>query len=130
MPTAGRTSSGATDSTCLGREIVIAPDFTTLHHGPVTSASERLERAYASGAAYATFAKKHSGAWPENGPEDRTAWNALVAGSSRLATSRTVSATGRLLDRTVDRLPHYVAHKLVALSLQASARAGRRRSGR
>jgi glycosyltransferase involved in cell wall biosynthesis len=114
----------------LGREIIIAPDFTTLHHGPVTSAVERVERAYASGAAYAKFVEKHGDVWPDAARPDRSMWNLLVAGSSRLATSRSVSSTGRALDRVADRLPHYLVHKLVALSVQASARAGRRRSGR
>lgn len=112
----------------LGREILIAPGFTTLHHGPVTSTVERLDRAYASGAAFAKFVEKHGDVWPDGG--GRSVWTTLVAGSSRLATARTVAAAGRSLDRVLDRFPHYVAHKLVALSLQASARAGRRRSGR
>ena len=113
----------------LGREILIAPGFTTLHHGPVTSTAERLDRAYASGAAFATFVAKHGSVWPDTDPEP-SAWNHLVGATSRLATPRSVSLAGRTLDRTVGHLPHYVAHKLVALSLQASARAGRRRSGR
>ena len=113
-----------------GREILVAEGFTTLHHGPVTSTVERLERAFASGAAYAKFVDKHGDVWPDAGGSDRSVWNTLVAGTSHLATSRSVTATGRALDRVADRLPHYVAHKLVALSLQASSRAGRRRSGR
>ena len=113
----------------LGRDILIAPDFFTLHHGPVTSTVERLERAYASGAAYAKFVQKHGDVWP-SGAAERSAWNALVTGASRLGTARSVSVTGRSLDRVVDQMPHYVAHKLVALSLQASARAGRQRLGR
>jgi glycosyltransferase involved in cell wall biosynthesis len=113
----------------LGREILIAPGFTTLHHGPVTSTVERLDRAYASGAAFATFVAKHGDVWPDS-VVARSTWNTLVSGASHLATARTVNATGRGLDRVLDRLPHNVAHKLVALTLQASARAGRRRSGR
>ncbi|CAM3664733.1 glycosyltransferase family 2 protein [Nocardioides zeicaulis] len=113
----------------LGREILVAPGFTTLHHGPVTSTVERLERAYASGAAFAKFVEKHGDVWPDSTSE-RSVWNTLVAGGARLATARSVSATGRTLDRVLDRLPHYVAHKLVALALQASARGGRTRGGR
>lgn len=113
----------------LGREILIAPGFTTLHHGPVTSTAERLDRAYASGAAYAKFVEKHGNAWAAEQTARRSVWNTLVAGSSRLATARTVTMAGRSLDRAADRMPHYVAHKMIALSLQASAQAGRRRSG-
>lgn len=113
----------------LEREILIAPGFTTLHHGPVTSTVERLERAYASGAAFEKFVSKHGNAWPEPGPPTST-WDLLVAVTSRAANARTVSYAGRALDRTIPVLPHYVAHKLVALTLQASARAGRQRAGR
>lgn len=113
----------------LRREILIAPGFTTLHHGPVTSTVERLERAFASGAAFEKFVSKHGDAWPAPGA-DKSAWDRLVAATSKAANTRTVSYAGRALDRAIPVLPHYVAHKLVALTLQASARAGRQRSGR
>lgn len=113
----------------LGREILIAPGFTTLHHGPVTSAAERLERAFASGAAYARFIEKHGDVLPHDRREV-SLWNGLVALAARAATPRTVSAAGRLIDRHVERLPHAVGHKVVALGIQASSRAGRRRRGR
>lgn len=113
----------------LGREIVIAPGFTTLHHGPVTSAAERLERAFASGAAYAKFIEKHGPVLPVS-ERSASAWNTLVAATARAATPRTVRGAGRMIDRYLERLPHAVGHKLVALGIQASSRAGRRRSGR
>lgn len=112
----------------LGREILVAPDFTTLHHGPVTSSEERLARAYASGASQARFVRKHGDVWPERTAQ-RTAWNSLVSAGSHLATAKSATTTGAVLDRVTDRLPHYVAHKLVALTVQAAARAGRRHAG-
>ncbi|WP_310528845.1 glycosyltransferase family 2 protein [Nocardioides sp.] len=113
----------------LGREILIAPGFTTLHHGPVTSAAERLERAFASGAAYAKFIEKHGPVLPQ-AEHPTSLWNTLVAVTARAATPRTVRTAGHLIDRHVERLPHAVGHKVVALGIQASSRAGRRRSGR
>ncbi|SFA83237.1 Glycosyltransferase, GT2 family [Nocardioides alpinus] len=113
----------------LGRDILIAPGFTTLHHGPVTSAAERFERAYASGAAYAKFIEKHGAVLPQ-AQHSASLWNTLVAATSRVASSRSVGVAGRLIDRHVDRLPHAVGHKAVALGIQASSSAGRRRSGR
>lgn len=113
----------------LGRDIIIAPGFTTLHHGPVTSAAERLERAFASGAAYAKFIAKH-GPVLAQADHDASLWNTLVAVTARAATPRTVRAAGRLIDKHVERLPHAVGHKAVALGIQASSRAGRRRKGR
>jgi GT2 family glycosyltransferase len=110
----------------LGREILVAPGFTTLHYGPVTSTEERVQRAFHSGEAYRKFISKH-------GPEartftrlDRTPWNALVRAGSALATERTLGVAGRTLDRTVGRLPAWPAEKLVALAVQSAADAGRR----
>lgn len=110
----------------LGREILVAPDFTTLHHGPVTSTIERVQRAFHSGEAYRKFVSKH-------GPEartfahlDRSLWNALVRLGSALATERTIAVAGRTLDRTVGKLPAWPAEKLVALAVQSAADAGRR----
>lgn len=110
----------------LGREILVAPGFTTLHHGPVTSTTERVQRAFHSGEAYRKFIAKH-------GPEarsftrlDPTPWNALVRLASALATERTIDAAGRSLDRIIGRLPRWSAEKLVALAVQAAADAGRR----
>ena len=110
----------------LGREILVAPGFTTLHHGPVTSTTERVQRAFHSGEAYRKFISKH-------GPEartftrlDRSPWNALVRLGSALATERTIGTVGRALDRTIGALPAWPAEKLVALAVQSAADAGRR----
>lgn len=111
-----------------GREILVAPGFATLHHGPVTSSAERLERAFASGAARARFVAKHPDALSEE-PDALSAWNVLVRASALAMTSVTATKTGRALDRVVDRLPRYVAHKAVALGVQSAAMAGRRAAG-
>lgn len=110
----------------LGREILVAPGFTTLHHGPVTSTTERVQRAFHSGEAYRKFISKH-------GPEartftrlDRSPWNALVRVGSALSTERSLGFVGRTLDRTLDKLPEWPAEKLVALAVQSAADAGRR----
>ncbi|WP_157558865.1 glycosyltransferase family 2 protein [Nocardioides sp. Soil774] len=113
----------------LGRDILIAPGFETLHHGPVTSATERFERAFASGAAYAKFIEKHGSVLARQ-EHSLSLWNSLVAAAARGATPRTVRAAGRLCDRYVGRLPHALGHKAIALGIQASSRGGRRRSGR
>jgi GT2 family glycosyltransferase len=110
----------------LGRDILVAPGFTTLHHGPVTSTAERVQRAFHSGEAYRKFVDKH-------GPEarnftrlDPSPWNACVRLGSALASERTVRMAGRTLDRAIDVLPEWPAEKLVALAVQSAADAGRR----
>ncbi|MFC7361110.1 glycosyltransferase family 2 protein [Nocardioides astragali] len=114
----------------LGREILVAPDFTTLHHGPVTSTTERVQRAFHSGEAYRKFVSKHGPDAQTFSRLDCSAWNALVRLGSALATERTVGIAGRMLDRTIGVLPARPAEKLVALAIQSAADAGRRYPGR
>ena len=110
----------------LGVPILVPDGFTTLHHGPVTSTLERVQRAFQSGAASQRFTEKHG---PEPLAETdggRGGWNRLVQAGAWLATERTVVVAGRALDAVVGRLPSWVAEKLVALAVQSAARGGRR----
>lgn len=110
----------------LGREILIAPDFSTLHHGPVVSAEERVLRAFHSGSAYSKFVEKHHVDPIGRSARPSSAWDVAVRAASLAAHERSVARTGRTLDRHVDRMPHWLAHKLTALSIQAAADASRR----
>jgi glycosyltransferase involved in cell wall biosynthesis len=110
----------------LGVPIVIPTGFSTLHHGPVTSTLERVQRAFASGAASERFVQKHGpGPLAERGGRSGV-WDLLVDAGARLSTERSVATTGRALDAVVGRLPHWPAEKLVALAVQSAARGGRR----
>jgi glycosyltransferase involved in cell wall biosynthesis len=109
-----------------GREVFVAPDFTTLHHGPVVSAEERVLRAFHSGSAYRRFVAKHGvDPYPRPG-RPRSVWDAAVRTTSFAAHEPVVTRAGRALDRHLDRLPHWLGHKLTALAIQASADASRR----
>lgn len=109
-----------------GRPIIIAPDFTTLHHGPVVTTVDRVSRAFHSGSAFRKFVEKHqTDPWSGQRTE-RSPWNSAVRLASALAYERTVTFAGRSLDRAVDHLPPWLATKAVALAVQASADAGRR----
>lgn len=109
-----------------GREVHVAPDFTTLHHGPVVTAEERVLRAFHSGSAYRKFVAKHGvDPYPRTGRPD-SVWNAAVRALSLAAHDRSVSNAGRALDRHLDRMPHWLGHKLTALAIQAAADASRR----
>lgn len=110
----------------LGREILIASDFTTLHHGPVTTTQERAVRAFDSGAARARFVQKHGAdALPASGPRNGP-WDALVDMTARSITRDRADRWGARLDRTLDRLPVRAAEKSVALLVQAASRQGNR----
>lgn len=110
----------------LGREILIAPGFTTLHHGPVVSAEERVLRAFHSGSAYRKFVDKHGTDPVGLSSRPRSPWDLAVRASSFAAHEKTLRWAGRTLDRHLDRLPHWVAHKVTALSIQAASDASRR----
>ena len=110
----------------LGVPIVVPPGFTTLHHGPVTTTVERALRAYSSGAARRRFLSKHGAHVLDEAREEPTAWNRLVAGTSKLATERSIRRAAVGTDHAIRYLPPWVAEKAIALLVQASARAGSR----
>lgn len=108
----------------LGRDVVIAPDFSTLHHGPVTTSEERAVRALDSGAARDRFIQKHGrSALPDPGPGNGP-WDLLVELASRGLDERRVRRVGALLDRRLDLLPGWAGEKAVALLIQAASRRG------
>jgi GT2 family glycosyltransferase len=108
----------------LGRPVLIAPDFETLHHGPVTTTQERAMRALDSGAARKRFLDKHG---PDALPGDRPGhgpWDRLVDLTSRGLDAGRVERAGGFLDRHLDRLPRWAAEKSVALLVQAASKRG------
>lgn len=108
----------------LGREVLIAPGFTTLHHGPVTTTAERAARALDSGEARSRFVKKHGDvALPAPGPRNST-WDRLVDLAARRLNAPRVDRFGALLDRHLDHMPRWAAEKSVALLVQAASRRG------
>lgn len=112
-----------------GREILIAPGFQTLHHGPVVATSERALRAFHSGSAYRRFCAKHPEA-AEAPAAPAGIWDRLVRAGARLSTETSLARVGRALDATTDRMPPWLAEKLIALTIQSAADAGRRYPGR
>lgn len=108
-----------------GIPVVIAPGFSTLHHGPVTTTAERASRAFASGAARRRFERKHGADAIPAPRRNRSPWSIAVATTATACNARSVAMAGRALDRVVGVLPHRVAEKGVALLVEASAVAGR-----
>ncbi len=110
----------------LGVPIVIPQDFTTQHHGPVTSTVERASRAYSTGSARRRFVHKHGPEALGDSAPERTLWNTLVAMTSYGTTETTIPRVAALADRAIGRVPPRVGEKAVALLVQAAARAGDR----
>lgn len=112
----------------LGVPVLVPRDLEAPHHNPATSATERAERAFHSGASRAVFQAKHG---PDALGADRLAldspWNVAVrATGGVLRSDRAVRTVGRGVDRLLPRVPASVGHKLVALLVEGSGAAATR----
>ncbi|MBO1756212.1 glycosyltransferase family 2 protein [Allobranchiibius sp. CTAmp26] len=112
----------------LGIPVLVPRDLKAPHHNPATSATERAERAYHSGASRRVFEAKHG---RDALGADRLAmnspWNVAVrATGGVLRSDRAVRAVGRGVDGLLPRVPPSVGHKLVALLVEGSGAAARR----
>ena len=109
-----------------GVPIVVVPGLETDHRIAATTTDGRAERAYQSGSARRRFEAKH-GFQVVPGP-GRAPWELAVRTTSRLLTESGIGRAGRAVDRVADRLPSWLAEKAVALTVEAGAAAGYRRS--
>ena len=111
-----------------GVRVRLHPELETPHHIAATTTETRVTRAYLSGAARRRFERKHG---PKaHGSDARAAgpWNRLVALIARLFTLPQFRRSARLVDRTVDQLPKYLAEKAISLLVEAAAQSGYRRN--
>lgn len=119
-----------------GVEIIVDPALEVVHRGPLTTAAQRVRRAYVSGVARREFWRRHPAAAGSarrdasapRAPRERV-WAALVAMVAMLVRSpRSATRLGEVADCALARGPHRIARRVVALAVQASGRAGRRDS--
>lgn len=111
----------------LGLPVFVAEDVEALHHSAATNTWMRASRAFYSGRARLRFEGKHGPVYPATPTTERAVvWNALVTASSWTTNDRTLPAWCAVTDRLIPVLPRYLATKLVALLVEASAVSGRR----
>lgn len=111
----------------LGIPVVVADDVEALHHSAAINTWMRASRAFYSGRARLRFERKHGPVYPASPPSKRApVWNGLVSAASRTITADSLPGWCALADRLLPVLPGYVATKLVALIVEASAQSGRR----
>ena len=103
-----------------------SPGLETDHHIAATTTAGRALRAYYSGSARRRFETKHG--FQVVAPAGLDPWNLAVGAAARLLSERGIGRAGRAVDRLADRLPRWVAEKAVALTVEAGALAGYRRS--
>jgi glycosyltransferase involved in cell wall biosynthesis len=113
--------------TRAGLPITVVPELETDHHVAATTTADRALRAYYSGSARHRFEAKH-GADVLGRRRARDPWSRAVSGLARVMDERRVGALSRAVDRALPVLPAAVGGKLVALLVEAGARAGYRRS--
>jgi glycosyltransferase involved in cell wall biosynthesis len=109
-----------------GVPIVVEPGLETDHHIAATTTAGRALRAYYSGSARRRFETKHGFQVVAAGGRDP--WNLAVRTAARLLSEQGIDQAGRVVDRLADRVPRRVAEKAVALTVEAGALAGYRRS--
>jgi GT2 family glycosyltransferase len=109
-----------------GVPIAVVPGLETDHHIAATTTAGRALRAYYSGSARRRFEAKHG--FQVVAPGGHDPWNLTVGATARVLSEKGIGRAGRTVDRLADRLPRWAAEKAVALTVEAGALAGYRRS--
>ena len=107
-----------------GIPVRVVPELTTAHHIASTTTAIRASRALHSGASREIFLQKHGPMALPEGTSQRGLWNRLVAGGARVATAKNLRLFGGVVDSLSLLLPHPVAEKLVALTVESAGLAG------
>jgi hypothetical protein len=109
-----------------GVPITVVPELETDHHIAATTTAGRSLRAYYSGSARRRFESKHG--TEVVAPSGRDTWNLAVRATAHILSEPGIGRAGGAVDRLSDRLPRWLAEKAVALTVEAGALAGYRRS--
>ena len=114
-----------------GVRMVVDPGLVVPHRGAPADARTRVPRAWVSGASEVLFAERHPDAPvpPAPGPAAGAPrlWSVATAGVSRaLPTHAAARRAGSAVDGLLRVLPAAVGGRVVALAVEAAARAGRR----
>ena len=107
--------------------ITVVPDLETDHHIAATTTAGRALRAYYSGSARRRFEAKH-GFQVVAPSRPRPVEPRRRAPPPDCSASGASAGRAAAVDRLADRLPRWVAEKAVALTVEAGALAGYRRS--
>lgn len=106
-----------------GVKLKLAPELEVDHYIAATTTAGRARRALHSGASRQIFMQKHgSDALPD--PKPAGLWGLAVRGLALCSNDKTVQWFGRSIDVVADRLPTWLAEKIMALIIQAAGYAG------
>lgn len=106
-----------------GAEIVIDPDLVTPHYIAATSTAGRARRALYAGAARNLFLEKHG---QESLPSFTPGgiWGLAVKTLARVSTETSLAGMGRAADAVADKIPAWLAEKIIALIVETAGYAG------
>ncbi len=107
-----------------GAEVVFVPELETPHHIAAVTTEIRVKRAFYSGAAKQTFSAKHGvevlgGQTPGAG-----VWGKLIDWTAQRDGLGRLLEKARKTDRSLDRMPRWLAEKRVAWLVESAAVAG------
>ncbi len=108
-----------------GVPITLVPSLETEHRIAATTTAMRLQRAFYSGAARRRFEAKHG--LPVGPRRPASTWERAVALLSAVLGERRAGALGSAVDALARVVPRAVSARVVALAIDAAARAGHRR---
>ncbi len=111
-----------------GVEIVIDAALTVDHHGPLSTAADRVERAYLSGTSLADFRRRHPSAHPAPAHQPRGLWDRSTAAlASAVRSQHAARRLGGAVDRLLPLVPAGAGGRVVAAAVEAAGLAGERR---
>ncbi|MGG5259374.1 glycosyltransferase [Phycicoccus avicenniae] len=114
-----------------GVRLVVDPDLVLPHRGAPADARTKVARAWVSGASEVLFAQRHpdtvTAAPPRPHGAAARAWSGAVGAlAATMPTHASAARLGSVVDRLLTVLPTRPAGRVVALAVEAAARAGRR----
>ncbi len=112
-----------------GVELLLAPNLEVDHYIAATTTAGRARRALHSGASRQIFLQKHG----QDSLEDATPsglWGACVKTLSFFITEKTIRIFGNGIDQVADRLPKWLAEKMMALIIHSASFTGIKRPNR
>lgn len=107
-----------------GIPIVLDRGLETEHRIAATTTAMRAQRAYYSGAARQRFESIHGPVLDQGSPD--SSWDRVAEGIARLLDEGRAGKLGSAIDHGAPFLPGGISGTLVALTIDAAARAGRR----
>lgn len=106
-----------------GAKIIVDPALATPHYVAATTTAMRAKRALYSGSARNIFTDKHGeSSLPSVAPTG--AWGVAVRTLSYVSTEASIKYMGNAIDAIAEKIPTYLAEKIISLIVESAGYAG------